>query len=113
MLQLGYFGFGGSSVPPSVWPNMPWPHSRPRELLLVFQFEPPRIELGAAPAHLLRKFVNRGRPPVGIVLLGLHQLPNPPTELVRRSMTSCGESLLLSKSPIFHSPKAMVLLVPS
>ncbi len=99
---------------PSVWPNMPVAQSRPIMLLFVFQLVLPTIEFGAAAWQVFKKAVNAGRPAVGMLLVTLLlQLPKLPTWFCRISIASWSESWFELKSPIFHSPKAIVLLVPS
>src|SRR5262245_9005666 len=107
-LQLGYLGFGARSVVPSVLPSIAIIHVLPRVLLLLLV---PTVAL-APPAHASR---NAWKPawPAGIWLVAEFQPPTMPTELIRRLIASVSVSLFLSKSPIFHSPNAMVPLVPS
>src|SRR5260370_32633370 len=104
------------SVLPRVWPNIPWFQSRPSRLLLVFQLLslPPCVDAGAAPWQTVRNAWKLVIPADGMLLnCELLQLPNVPTLFCKISIASCSDNLLESKSPIFHSPKTIVLLVPS
>src|SRR4051794_11273395 len=87
---------------------MPIVQHRPTVLLLLFV----PTEPFAAPTHVLRK-AWKSVPPSGMLLVFPFQLPNFPTVFVRMLIASVSESRLESKSPIFHSPNATVLLVPS
>src|SRR5262249_23006233 len=75
---------------------------------------------GALALQVFRKAMNVGRPADGMLLeVPLLQLPNgfPPVELgkefCRMLIPSWRVSFVQLKSPIFHSLKAIVLLVPS
>src|SRR5579864_7923291 len=82
--------------------------------MLVFQLQPPAVDWGAKPAHILIHCKN-GPDPNGMFMRGSPQ-PSPlmPGGSWWRLITSCGMvSMPESKSPNRHSPKAIVLEVPS
>src|SRR5205085_3663309 len=71
--QLGYGGFGASSVLPSDLPYMPWIQVQPSRLLF---FIGSPTEPWEAPAQAMRNAGKRSAP-LGIELLGLFQPPSP------------------------------------
>src|SRR3954469_17174933 len=81
--------------------------------MLVRHGSPPAVDVGANPAHILIHCIN-GPAPVGMLARASPHRSVIPGGGCRRLTISCGtDSLLSSKSPIRHSPKAIVFEVPS
>src|SRR5436309_1920204 len=107
VLQFGYFGFGGRRTLPSVNPMIPNAQSSPRVRVWFV-----RSAFSAA-AHWS---TNAGKfltsVVLGIGVVGVSRV-TAAGKLPRKTKSLGTVTMLELQSPVFHSPKAIVLLVPS